>query len=179
MSGPRRVAFTGGLVLGAGYVLGGLFGDGFWSQFLFIGILGGAGIGLAYVVPIAVGIKWFPDKKGVITGLAVAGFGFGATIWVKLADSWFGGLLNRAEVFDLPPVQSVFVIYGLAFALLVMIGSLFMVNPPPGYRPSAGRRPQSRPIMPAARRTTRRVRCCAVPSSICCGRSSCSPHWLG
>ncbi len=134
--GPRRVAFTGGLVLGAGYVLGGLFGDRFWSQLLLIGILGGAGIGLAYVVPIAVGIKWFPDKKGVITGLAVAGFGFGATIWVKLADSWFGGLLNRAELLNLPPVQSVFLIYGLAFALLVMIGSLFMVNPPPGYRPS-------------------------------------------
>jgi len=86
-------------------------------------------------VPIAVGVKWFPDKKGMITGLAVAGFGFGATIWVKLAGSWFGGLLNHAEVFGLPPVQSVFVIYGFIFAALVLLGSFVMVNPPEGYQP--------------------------------------------
>ncbi len=83
------------------YILGGFFGSSFGTQLLFIGILAGAGIGLAYVAPIAVGIKWFPDKKGMITGLAVAGFGFGATIWVKLADSWFGGLLNTTRVIDI------------------------------------------------------------------------------
>ena len=102
--------------------------------------LAGAGIGLAYVVPIAVGVKWFPDKKGMITGLAVAGFGFGATIWVKLAGSWFGGLLNHAEVFGLPPVQSVFVIYGIVFAVLVLLGSFVMVDPPKGYRPEGWRK---------------------------------------
>lgn len=134
-SGPTIVAFTGGLVLGAGYILGGLYGSTFFLQLLFIGILGGAGIGLAYVVPIAVGVKWFPDKKGMVTGLAVAGFGFGATIWVKLADSWFGGLLHTTHVFGLPNVQSVFVIYGIVFAALVIIGSFVMVNPPEGYRP--------------------------------------------
>ena len=69
-------------------------------------------------------MKWFPDRKGMISGLAVAGFGFGATIWVKLAGSWFGGLLNYAEVFGLPPVQSVFVIYGFIFAALVLLGSV-------------------------------------------------------
>ena len=134
--GPRALAMAGGVLLGAGYVLGGLLGDTFWVQLLSIGILGGAGIGLGYVVPIAVGVKWFPDKKGLITGLAVAGFGFGATIWVKLAGSWFGGLLNYAEVFGLPPVQSVFVIYGIVFAALVLLGSVVMVNPPEDYRPA-------------------------------------------
>lgn len=134
-SGPTIVAFTGGIVLGIGYLLGGFFGDTFWAQFFFIGIMGGAGIGLAYVVPIAVGVKWFPDKKGMVTGLAVAGFGFGATIWVKLADSWFGGLLNTTAVFGLPNVQSVFVIYGFVFTALVILGSLVMVNPPEGYKP--------------------------------------------
>ena len=135
-SGPTIVALTGGIVLGIGYVLGGLFGSTFWSQFFFIGIIGGAGIGLAYVVPIAVGVKWFPDKKGLITGLAVAGFGFGATIWVKLADSWFGGLLNTTTIFNLSNVQSVFFIYGILFAALVLIGSTVMVNPPEGYKPA-------------------------------------------
>jgi MFS family permease len=134
-TGPRLMTVFGGLLLGLGFVLGGFFGSTFWAQFLFIGIVAGAGIGLAYVVPIAVGVKWFPDKKGMITGLAVAGFGFGATIWVKLAGSWFGGLLNNAEVFGLPPVQSVFVIYGIIFATLVLLGSIMMVNPPEGYQP--------------------------------------------
>lgn len=141
-SGPTIVAFTGGIVLGLGYVLGGFLGDSFWAQFFCIGIMGGAGIGLAYVVPIAVGVKWFPDKKGMVTGLAVAGFGFGATIWVKLADSWFGGLLNTTQVFGLPNVQSVFVIYGIVFAVLVIIGSVVMVNPPEGYKPKGWTRPE-------------------------------------
>ena len=134
--GPRRVAATGGVVLGAGYMLGGLLGSGFWSQLVCIGVIGGAGIGLAYVVPIAVGVKWFPDKKGLITGLSVAGFGFGATIWVKLAGSWFGGLLNTTSLFGLPGVQSVFFIYGIVFLVAVLLGSTVMVNPPEGWRPA-------------------------------------------
>ncbi|MFH0981621.1 MAG: OFA family MFS transporter [Planctomycetota bacterium] len=133
--GPRMLAVMGGIVLGAGYVLGGFLGKSFAMQILCIGLLGGAGIGLGYVVPIKVGIGWFPDKKGMVSGLAVAGFGFGATIWVKLAGDWFGGLLNTTNVFGLPGVQSVFVIYGVAFAVLVLVGSIWMVNPPAGYRP--------------------------------------------
>ena len=135
-TGPRPLAIAGGLLLGAGYVLGGVFGGSFWVQLLAIGVVSGAGIGLAYVVPIAVCVKWFPDKKGLITGLAVAGFGFGATIWVKLAGSWFGGLLNTTSVFGLPGVQSVFVIYGITLFLLVLLGSTVMVNPPEGYQPA-------------------------------------------
>ena len=134
--GPRPLTIVGGLLLGGGYVLGGFFGDSFWIQLLSIGIVGGSGIGLAYVVPISVCVKWFPDKKGLITGLAVAGFGFGATIWVKLAGSWFGGLLNTTSVFGLPGVQSVFVIYGIVLAALVLLGSMVMVNPPDDYVPS-------------------------------------------
>jgi MFS family permease len=134
--GPRPLALAGGLLLGAGYVIGGLFGQSFWIQLLSIGVVSGTGIGLAYVVPIAVCVKWFPDRKGMITGLAVAGFGFGATIWVKLAGSWFGGLLNTTAVFGLPGVQSVFVIYGITFFLLVLLGSTVMVNPPEGYQPA-------------------------------------------
>jgi MFS family permease len=135
-TGPRLLSIVGGLLLGAGYVIGGFFGESFWVQLFAIGILSGTGIGLAYVVPIAVCVKWFPDKKGLITGIAVAGFGFGATIWVKMAGSWFGGLLNTTSVFGLPGVQSVFVIYGITFFLLVLLGSMVMVNPPKGYAPA-------------------------------------------
>ncbi len=134
-AGPRTVAFTGGIVLGAGYILAGLFGKTFISQIAFIGLVGGTGIGLAYVCPIAVGMKWFPDKKGLITGLAVAGFGFGALIWVKLAGSW-GGLL------DFLGVSKVFLIYGITFAASVVIGSIWMVNPPDGWKPAGWKPPE-------------------------------------
>ncbi|MBN2300916.1 MAG: MFS transporter, partial [Lentisphaerae bacterium] len=62
--GPRIVAMTGGVVLGIGYVFAGLAGANFWGILFGIGILGGTGIGLAYVCPIAALVKWFPDKKG-------------------------------------------------------------------------------------------------------------------
>ncbi len=131
--GPRPVAIAGGLVLGLGYVLAGLFGGTSFNMILVtIGIVGGAGIGLGYVVPIAVGMRWFPDKKGLITGLAVAGFGFGGLLWVKLADTW-GHLI---EAYGL---SNTFSIYGVIFAALVVIGGLFMVNPPEGWQPEGWR----------------------------------------
>lgn len=145
--GPRPIAMAGGIVLGIGYVLGGLLGKAFWPQLFCIGIIGGAGIGLGYVVPIAVGVKWFPDKKGLITGLAVAGFGFGATLWVKLAGGFktvlwlvpwqYPGLLETSKgMLGLPGVQSVFLIYGIVFLVVVVLGSLVMKNPPAGYKPA-------------------------------------------
>ena len=140
--GPRRVTLVGGLVLGVGYVLAGLVGRSFAAQLICIGILGGAGIGLAYVNPIAVGMRWFPDKKGFITGIAVAGFGFGALLWVQLAGAW-GHLLDTMGV--LP----VFLAYGIAFAVLVSIGSIFMVYPPEGWRP-AGWNPETKAKAAAA-----------------------------
>lgn len=141
--GPRKLAMAGGLVLGLGYILAGFFGSTFVAQLVFIGIIGGSGIGLAYVVPIAVGVKWFPDKKGMLTGLAVAGFGFGATIWVKWAGSWGGGLLNTLSLAGLDGIRSVFLLYGIIFAIMVLIGSFVMVDPPEGWLPEGYTPPQA------------------------------------
>jgi OFA family oxalate/formate antiporter-like MFS transporter len=127
--GPRVVAMAGGVALGLGYFLAGLVGGtSFAGIFIFIGIVGGAGIGLAYVVPIAVGMRWFPDKKGLITGLAVAGFGFGALLWVKLADSWAQLLANQG-------LSNTFIIYGIIFLVAVVIGGIWMKYPPEGWKP--------------------------------------------
>ncbi len=127
--GPRKLAFSGGIVLGLGYLLAGLFGGtNFIAIFIFVGIIGGSGIGLAYVVPIAVGMRWFPDKKGLITGLAVAGFGFGAMLWVKLAGAWGNLIVNLG-------LSTTFTIYGVVFFVTVMIGGIWMVFPPEGWKP--------------------------------------------
>ncbi len=127
--GPKKLAMAGGLTLGFGYVLAGLLGgENFWSVAIGIGLIGGAGIGLAYVVPIAVGMRWYPDKKGMITGLAVAGFGFGAMGWVKIAGAW-GHLIETAGL------ANTFIIYGITFAVLILLGSLWMQMPPKGWLP--------------------------------------------
>ncbi|MCD4700038.1 MAG: MFS transporter, partial [Phycisphaerae bacterium] len=102
--------------------------------FLCVGVLGGTGIGLGYVVPIAVGMKWFPDKKGLVTGLAVAGFGFGATLWMALADSL--GQLGGGRLLANVGLGNTFIIYGIAYTVLVLIGAIWMKNPPEGYKPA-------------------------------------------
>ncbi len=127
-AGPKIVSITGGIVLGIGYILAGLIGKSLAMQVVLLGLVGGAGIGLAYVCPIAVGVKWFPDKKGMITGLAVAGFGFGALIWVKLAGSW-GHLIDNLGL------SQTWLIFGIIYMVAVLIGSIWMVNPPDGYKP--------------------------------------------
>ncbi|HEV56774.1 MAG TPA: MFS transporter [Phycisphaerales bacterium] len=144
--GPRMVAMVGGIVLGIGYIFAGLSGTSFWGILFGVGLLGGAGIGLAYVCPIAALVKWFPDKKGLITGLAVAGFGFGALIWIKLTtgfdfgpiDLTFGwkGLYGMGMTFS-----QVFMLYGVLFAVIVILGSLVMVNPPDGWQPAGWQPP--------------------------------------
>ncbi len=142
--GPRLVAITGGIIMGLGYILASFAPNdhsAFWWILIGVGLLGGAGIGFAYVCPIACLVKWFPDKKGMITGLAVAGFGFGALIWVKLTGGFtFGPVKLSGDWTGLYgmgwSVQQVFLWYGVAFAILVGLGALVMINPPQGWLPA-------------------------------------------
>ena len=140
-AGPRKVALIGGLVLGLGYVIAGFSGTSFWGILLGVGLLGGAGIGLAYVCPLAALVKWFPDMKGLISGMAVAGFGFGALIWIKLTEGFVFGPVNLTPGWDGLygmgwTVNDIFLLYGVLFALLVAFGSLVLIDPPGGYRPA-------------------------------------------
>jgi OFA family oxalate/formate antiporter-like MFS transporter len=128
--GPRTLAVAGGITLGIGYMFASIGGGtNFWIVLIGIGFIGGAGIGLAYVVPIAVGMRWFPDHKGMITGLAVAGFGFGALIWIKIAGSW-GGLIDSIGL------DGTFRVYGVAFIALILTGAIWMRMPPKGWLPA-------------------------------------------
>lgn len=126
--GPRIIAIIGGLILGAGYIIASFTGTSFALMLIFIGIVGGAGIGMGYVCPIAACVKWFPDLKGLITGLAVAGFGAGAFIFVKLAGSWMDLIATHG-------VDGTFLIFGIIFAVSVVVGALLLSNPPAGWKP--------------------------------------------
>ncbi len=84
---PRVVAMTAGLLWGGGVFLASFSGDKLWWLYLTYGVIGGIGLGMGYVVPIAVLVKWFPDRRGFITGIAVAGFGAGA-LFSAPAAAW-------------------------------------------------------------------------------------------
>ncbi|MFW9769733.1 MAG: OFA family MFS transporter [Candidatus Thorarchaeota archaeon] len=137
--GPKMVASVGGVLLGAGYILA-YFVDAVAGSdailgtiYLIItyGIIGGAGIGFAYVCPIAALVKWFPDKKGAITGIAVAGFGAGALVFGYVEQF----LLT---LFDVPVVAAIgtpMLILGVIYLFLVVLGSQLLTNPPEGWLP--------------------------------------------
>src|SRR6188474_1525836 len=83
--GPRTVAVAAGVLYGAGVFLAGLADGRLWWIYGSYGLLGGIGLGLGYIVPVATLVKWFPDRRGVITGIAVAGFGGGALVTAPIA----------------------------------------------------------------------------------------------
>ncbi len=146
---PRNISLLGGVLLGVGYIIGGLAGTNFPLKLFGIGIVGGIGIGLSYVIPISVGVKWFPDKKGLVSGLAVAGFGFGAFIWILLAnppsiiETWtgFAGFIDT-DVYSISNIDWVFRTYGILFMVLVVLGSFVMIDPPKGWLPEGYEPPE-------------------------------------
>lgn len=153
--GPRIVATVGGIILGLGLILAkftGNFESGpalLWLILTF-SIMGGIGIGAGYVCPIATCVKWFPDKKGLITGLAVAGFGAGAFFFAPLAKGLISGVpyeLLSVQLFPLPNlgVFNTFLSLGVIFVVAVVFGAQFLQNPPAGYKP-AGWNPPTAPV---------------------------------
>jgi OFA family oxalate/formate antiporter-like MFS transporter len=123
--GPKKVAIVGGLLIGLGYIIARFSNGNFYNIILGIGIVGGAGIGFGYVCPIAACVKWFPDKRGLITGLAVAGFGAGAWVFAQLAST----------LMDKVGIPATFMTLGMIFLVGVVLSSFLMINPPAGWTP--------------------------------------------
>ncbi len=84
--GPRIVALTGATLYGLGVFLASFSANKLWWLYLSYGFIGGLGLGFGYIVPVAVLVKWFPDRRGLITGIAVGGFGAGALITAPVAS---------------------------------------------------------------------------------------------
>jgi OFA family oxalate/formate antiporter-like MFS transporter len=129
--GPRRSAALGGLLFGGGWLLAGWGNVHFGLTILGVGLLGGIGVGFAYLVPIATCILWFPRHRGLVTGIAVAGFGGGAALIARVADRLIAD-------YDTTPFCALRLL-GLCFLVLVPLAGSVM------RRPDNAGEPQRRP----------------------------------
>jgi len=131
--GPRVVAITGGVLYGLGVFLASFSANKLWWLYLSYGLIGGLGLGFAYIVPVAVLVKWFPDRRGLIAGIAVGGFGAGALITAPVATY----LIRSVGVLD------TFAYLGGAYLIVTVVTAFFMQNPPEGWRPAGWTPPAS------------------------------------
>jgi OFA family oxalate/formate antiporter-like MFS transporter len=126
--GPRPVAMLAAVLYGLGTALAGT-SHSLTMLYLTYGVLGGVGLGLGYIVPIATLVRWFPDKRGMITGIAVAGFGAGALITAPIAQRLIATV----------GVSRTFAILGIAYLAVILLSAMVMKNPPEGYAPTGFR----------------------------------------
>lgn len=123
--GPRLCAAIGGTLVGAGFVAAS-FTSSLTFLYIAFGVIVGLGNGFGYATPTPVASKWFPDKRGLVVGLMVAGYGAGSAIIGPVATSLIGSMGWRPT----------FQILGAVFFVMGMIGTALMRNPPAGYRPA-------------------------------------------
>jgi OFA family oxalate/formate antiporter-like MFS transporter len=124
--GPRVVALTGGFLYGLGVFLASFSANKLWWLYLSYGVIGGTGVGFSYIVPIAVLVKWFPDRRGLITGIAVGGFGAGALVTAPIATR----LIQSVGVLH------TFAYLGIAYLVITIATGYFMQSPPAGWKPN-------------------------------------------
>jgi OFA family oxalate/formate antiporter-like MFS transporter len=133
--GPRNMGLIGGALVGAGWILSGLLPQimpSIWVLVITYGVIGGAGVGMAYGGPIAVATRWFPDKKGLAVGLTLAGFGGSPLITANIA----GPMIKASGPFF------TFLMLGIAFLVIAIVLALFLKFPPAGWKP-AGWQPKA------------------------------------
>jgi MFS family permease len=129
--GPRNLTVIGGVIVGAGWFLSSFAGS-IGMLTLTYGVIAGSGVGLAYGCPIAVAARWFPDRKGLAVGLALAGFGGSALLTAKIAD-----ILIASS-----GLAATFKYFGIAFLIIIVILALPLKFPAAGWKP-AGWKPAS------------------------------------
>jgi len=125
--GPRIVASVAGVLYGIGYMVSGYAASHHSLPILYAGygVLGGIGMGMGYICPVATLVKWFPDRRGLMTGIAVCGYGFGALIMSPIA----------ARAIASHGVSWTFWVLGSTYLVLVIAMAQFYANPPQGWRP--------------------------------------------
>ncbi len=140
--GPRKLAMFGGLLFGLGYITASFALKAQSAPLLFLtyGVIGGCGLGMGYVTPVATVAKWFPDKKGLATGMVVMGFGLGALFMSKIFAPMLLNYFNFAGAADVAAQQAilvnVFLALGVIFLILTIPIGYMIQNPPAGYLPT-------------------------------------------
>jgi len=131
--GPRRAMFTAGLCWGGGFLVSalGVYGHNLWLIYLGYGVLGGIGLGLGYISPVSTLIKWFPDRPGMATGMAIMGFGGGAFIASPLSV-W---LMQKFSTPTHVGVAETFIALGVIYLAFMWVGAAIVRVPAPGWKP--------------------------------------------
>ena len=136
--GPKVSGTTAGIFYGVG-----ILGSGLAVQiesltlfYLCYGVIGGIGLGLGYITPVSTLVKWFPDRRGLATGMAIMGFGFAALI--------FGPVMQ--SLFDAVGVSNAFYILGIIYMILILSSASYIERPPEGYLPEGFKQGEGKQI---------------------------------
>lgn len=126
--GPRKVGTVAAILNGTGYIVAGFSASHHFLEGLYLGygLLAGLGLGMGYICPVATLVKWFPDRRGLMTGVAVCGYGFGAVLMSPFA-AW--------EIIHYG-VPATFYTLGVIYLLVLFAGAQLFLNPPAGWRPA-------------------------------------------
>src|SRR5579864_760907 len=133
-AGPRKAMFASAICFASGFFISavGVQVHQLWLIYLGYGVIGGIGLGIGYISPVSTLIKWFPDRPGMATGMAIMGFGGGAMIGGPLANA----LMNA--YFHVAPngISLTFITMGLAYFAFMMFGTFLVRLPAPGWKPA-------------------------------------------
>jgi MFS family permease len=132
--GPRKSGFVAALCWGSGFLVGalGIHLHQLWLVYLGYGVLGGCGLGIGYITPVSTLIAWFPDRRGMATGMAIMGFGGGALIASPLSDI----LMRRFASPTSTGVAETWVVLGIIYLIYMMAGAFGYRVPAPGWKPA-------------------------------------------
>src|SRR6266404_469512 len=143
--GPRKAGVVAALCWAGGLMISafGVYTHQLWIMWLGSGVIGGVGLGLGYISPVSTLVKWFPDRRGMATGMAIMGFGGGAMIGAPLANL----LMNYFKTPTSVGVWQTFVVMGVIYFTFMMIGAFSYRVSPAGWRPEGWTPPSENKTM--------------------------------
>ncbi|MGU3537956.1 OFA family MFS transporter [Methylobacterium sp. A54F] len=147
-AGPRKAGLVAALCWSGGFLIGaaGVYLHQLWLIWLGMGLIGGIGLGLGYISPVSTLVKWFPDRRGMATGMAIMGFGGGAMIGSPLADL----LINHFKGPGQAGVWQALAVMGLGYLGFMMAGAFGYRVPPDGWTPEGWTPPAAKSAMIAS-----------------------------
>ena len=148
-AGPRKGGVVAACCWGSGFLIAalGVYLHKLWLLYLGYGFIGGWGLGLGYISPVSTLIKWFPDRRGMATGMAIMGFGGGALIAAPLSDALMKHFATATDV----GVWQTFLTMGVIYFVAMMCGAFGYRLPPPDWRPAGWSPPTQRQALVTTR----------------------------